>query len=129
MSTENLLYADVTEKIIGAAFTVHNTLGPGHSEKTYENALALKLRELGFLAEQQKAMSVFFQGTKVGEQIADILVEDKVVVETKAVHKLQNDFETKLLGCLKSTKYQVGLLINFSTKVEFKRLVHSAQNK
>src|SRR3989339_1179052 len=113
MNQSNLLYADISEKIIGAAFDVHNTLGPGLSEKTYQTTLAIKLREIGLAVEEEKVLSLFIGKERVGEQRADLLVDDKIIVETKAVQKLLDDFSRKLLACLRNTKYQVGLLINF----------------
>lgn len=129
MSASELLYADITEKIIGAAFAVHNSLGKGLTEKAYENALVVKLQQSALQVEQQKALPIFFENNQVGEQIVDLLVEDKIIIEIKAVEHLQKNHETQLLGYLKNTKFQVGLLVNFGTRVEFKRFVHSTQNK
>ena len=120
-----LLYGDLTEKIIGAAFDVHNALGKGLSEKVYENALVVRLKELGITAEQQKVLPVLFSEQKVGEQVVDVLVEDRVIVETKAVEHLMKSHESQLLGYLKNTRYRLGLLINFGARVEFKRLIFS----
>ncbi|GJQ20539.1 MAG: hypothetical protein HBSIN02_08940 [Bacteroidia bacterium] len=117
------LYAEITERIIGAAFAVHNALGKGLSEKTYENALALKLRELGLDNEQQKDLPIFFQNKRVGTQRVDILVEEKIIVETKTVRSISQDHVTQVLGYLKNTHYQLALLINFGERVEIKRLI------
>lgn len=117
------LYAEITEKIIGAAFVVHNALGKGLSEKTYENALALKLAELGLNNEQQKDLPVFFENRRVGTQRVDILVEKKIIVETKAVRSISKDNVTQVLGYLKNTRYQLALIINFGDRVEVKRLI------
>lgn len=129
MSASKLLYADITEKIIGAAFHVHNSLGQGLSEKTYQTALAMKLREIGLQVEEEKVLPVFFNNNKVGEHRIDLLVDNKIIVETKAVHKLLDDYSTKLLACMRNTRYQLGLLINFGSKVEFKRLILTNQNR
>ena len=128
MSTKNYLYADLTEKIIGAAFFVHNSLGKGLSEKTYENAL-VKLRHLGIKVDQQKTLPLFFDNEKVGDQVIDLVVDKKIIVETKAVKRLLKDHETQLLIYLKNTRFQVGLLINFGSSVEVKRLILTEQNK
>lgn len=117
------LYAEITERIIGAVFAVHNALGKGLSEKTYENALALKLRELGLDNEQQKDLPIFFQNKRVGTQRVDILVEEKIIVETKTVRSISQDHVTQVLGYLKNTHYQLALLINFGERVEIKRLI------
>ncbi|MBI3786944.1 MAG: GxxExxY protein [Ignavibacteriales bacterium] len=129
MSANDLLYPDITEKIIGAAFAVHNSLGKGLTEKTYENAFIVKLQSSALHIEQQKALPIVFENKQVGEQIVDLLVENKIIIEIKAVEHLQKNHETQILGYLKNTKFQVGLLINFGTRVEFKRFVHSTQNK
>jgi GxxExxY protein len=120
-----LLFSDITEKIIGAAFEVHNALGKGLSEKAYENALALKLQSLGLRVCQQKELPVMFEGQEVGKQVVDLLVEECVIVEIKAVQNISRSNEAQLLGYLRNTHFQVGLLINFGDRVEFKRFVHS----
>jgi len=124
-----LLFSDITEKIIGAAFGVHNALGKGLSEKTYENALALKLLNLGLRISQQKELPVVFEGQKVGEQVVDLLVEESVVVEIKAVQNISKSHEAQLLGYLKNTHFQVGLLLNFGDRVESKRFVYSIDGR
>lgn len=129
MSAKNYLYAGITEKIIRTAFDVHNTLGKGLTEKTYENALVVGLQRFGMKVEQQKPMPVFFENEKVGEQIIDLVVDGKVIVETKAVRQLLKDHETQLLGYLRNTKLQVGLIINFGSSVEVKRFILTEQNK
>jgi GxxExxY protein len=129
MTSKKYLYADLTEKIIGAAYNVHNSLGRGLSEKTYENALVVKLRQLGLNIEQQKTLPVFFENQKVGEQIVDLVVEERVLVEIKTVGRLLKQHETQILGYLKNTKLQIGLIINFGASVEVKRLILTEQNK
>ena len=124
-----LLYGEITEKIIGCAFEVHNTLGKGLNEKTYENALLLKFRKLGLAAEQQKALPVFFESQKVGDQVVDILVDNKIIIELKNSDHLQKSHLSQLLGYLKNTQYQLGILLNFGRKVEFRSLIHTSRNK
>ncbi len=127
--TTKLLYGDITEKIIGAAFEVHNTLGKGLTEKTYQNALAVRLRKFGFEVEEEKELSLIFDNTKVGQQREDLIVEDKIIVETKAVRKILPEYTNKLLSTLRNTKYQLGLIINFGNSVEFQRVINTQQNK
>jgi GxxExxY protein len=124
-----LLYGDITEKVIGVAFRVHNSLGKGLSEKVYEQAMMNAIRDLGLPVEHQKPLPVFFDNKKVGEQIVDLLVDAKVIVELKAVQQLSKDHHSQLLGYLKNTQFQVGLLINFGDRVQFKRLIYTAQHK
>jgi GxxExxY protein len=122
------LYEEITRKIIGAAFDVHNALGKGLTEKAYENALVLRLRDLGLSVEQQKPIALYFQNQRIGYQEVDILVEEKVIVELKARDRLTQSNISQLLGYLKNTKYQLGLLVNFGRKVEIKRFILSIHN-
>jgi len=116
---------EITEKIIGAAFAVSNTLGAGFLEKVYENALAYELRQLGLKVEQQKALKVHYKGVLVGEFVADLLVEDAVIVELKAVKTLDESHMAQGLNYLHATGLKVCLLLNFGTsKVQVKRVVH-----
>lgn len=129
MTSGELLYGKLTESIIGAAFAVHNALGKGLHERTYENALVQKLRSLGFRVTQQASVPVFFENKKVGDQVVDLVVDDKIIIEIKAAERLHKSHESQLLGYLKNTKFQLGLLINFGSRVEFKRLIYTVQNR
>lgn len=122
-------HSDLTEKIIGAFFTVYGRLGYGFSEKVYENALVLELRKLGLEVEQQKRITVYYDGQVVGEYLADIVVEGIVIVELKAVRQLSKEHEAQLLNYLKATMVEVGLLLNFGPKAEFKRKVYDNDRK
>jgi GxxExxY protein len=119
-----LLEGELTEKIIGAAFKVQNTLGAGFLEKVYENALRVELREGGLAVECQKAFPVRYQGVIVGDYVADLVVSEKVVVECKAVTNLDQVHEAQLMNYLKASGIRVGLLINFArSKLQFRRFV------
>jgi GxxExxY protein len=109
-------HVDLTKRIIGVFYDVYNILGWGFLEKVYENALALRLRDCGLRAVQQKPISVFFDGTVVGEYFADVVVDDLILLELKAVDALTADHEAQLLNYLRATKYEVGLLMNFGPK-------------
>jgi GxxExxY protein len=124
-SMTSLLHSDITEKIIGASFDVHGSLGKGLTEKTYENVLSVKLQLLGFSVEQQKPLPIFCEGKKVGEQIVDMVVQDSVLVEIKALQNLSKTHESQLLGYLKNTRFEVRLLSNFGDRAAFKRFVYS----
>ena len=114
----------LTYKINGAIFEVNRVLGGGFLEKVYENALVLELRNQGLKADAQVPISVFYKDEVVGEYLADILVEDKVILELKAVDQLQKVYEAQLLNYLKATGIRVGLLVNFRyPKAEVKRFV------
>jgi len=116
-------HSEITERIIGAAYEVHNTLGPGSVEKVYENALSAELRTAGMSVSQQHPMKVTYKGSIVGEFTADLVVDDKVIVEVKAVSQLLKDHEVQLVNYLRGTGINVGLLVNFGRSVEVKRRV------
>ena len=119
-----LKHKELTEKIIACCFKVHNTLGFGFLEKVYENALLVELRKRGLKADSQVPIKVSYKEEVVGEYIADILVEDKVIVELKAVESLEKIHEAQLLNYLRATGIQVGLLVNMKyPKAEIKRMV------
>jgi GxxExxY protein len=114
----------ITYAINGAIFEVNRILGPGFLEKVYEKALLLELKRRGLLAQNQVPITVYYKGESVGENIADILVEGKVIVEIKTVEKLDKVHEAQLLNYMKATGMQVGLLVNFKQpKAEIKRMV------
>jgi GxxExxY protein len=117
----------ITEKIIGCAYTVGNTLGCGFLEKIYENALTLELRKAGLKTAQQHGIQVRYDGIVVGEYVADLLVEGIVLVELKAVKALDDIHAAQCLNYLKATGIQICLLINFGRpRVEVKRLILTA---
>ena len=115
---------EITYKINGAVFEVIRILGAGFLEKVYENALLIELRKRGLKAESQAPLKVSYKGEVVGEYVVDILVEDAVILELKAVEQIQKIHEAQLLNYLKATGVHVGLLINFKhPKAEIKRFV------
>jgi GxxExxY protein len=124
ISTSILIEGELTQKILGAAFKVQNTLGAGFLEKVYENPLSVELRNLGLSIESQKTFPVRYEGTVVGEYQADLVVSAKVVVECKAVSNLDVVHEAQLMNYLKASGLRVGLLINFARpKLQYRRLV------
>ena len=115
---------ELTYQINGAIFEVSRTLGAGFLEKVYENALMIELRKRGLEAESQVPVKVYYKEEAVGEYFADILVQDKVILELKAVENLSKLHEAQILNYLKATGIQVGLLVNFKhPKAEIKRMV------
>jgi len=115
---------DITYKINGAVFEVNRVLGAGFLEKVYENALLMELRNQGLKAESQIPIVVKYKGAEVGEYFADIVVEEQIILELKAVNQLQKIHEAQLLNYLKATGYRLGLLINFThPKAQIKRFV------
>lgn len=114
----------ITEKIIGCAYTISNTLGVGFLEKVYENALAHELRKSGLYVEQQYPIRVMYDGTIVGEYMADLFVEDCVLVELKAVKTIDEIHQAQCINYLKATGIRLCLLLNFGTpRVGIKRIV------
>ena len=119
-----LIHRDITEAIIGAAYEVHNVLGYGFLEKVYQRALQAELIRRGFRAEIEEPLQVNYKGVHVGEYFADVLVEDKVLVELKVAPDLSPLDEAQLINELKSGTIRVGLLINFGrARVEYRRRV------
>ncbi len=115
---------DITYKINGAVFEVNRKIGSGFIEKVYENALLVELREMGLKAENQVPIIVKYKGNEVGEYFADIVVEDQVILELKAVDALEKIHEAQLLNYLKATGHEIGLLINFThPKAQIKRYI------
>lgn len=119
----NLLFAEITDKIIACAYDVHNKLGFGFSEKVYENAMMIKLSQKQLSSIQQAPINVLFEDQLVGEYSADIFVDSKIIVELKAVTALSKAHEVQLINYLKATKTKVGLLINFGEKLKIVRRV------
>jgi GxxExxY protein len=116
-------HKDLTGRIIGAAYEVHKVLGGGFLEKVYENTLAVELSRCGLAVQQQAPIEVRYKGEVVGAYVADLVVDEKVLVETKAAASLEP------VHYLKGTGLEVGLLINFGTEVQIKRLAFTHQEK
>lgn len=131
MSTDKkqqLLYEDLTYKIRGAIFDVHKSLGPGHKELVYQKALAKEfvLRRIPFVRE--KVLNVVYKGEKVGIYKPDFIIDEKVIIEIKAVPFLPHDAEVQLSYYLRGTNYKLGLLVNFGSKrVDIRRRIYSFQ--
>jgi GxxExxY protein len=125
-----LKHKDITDKILHAFFKiVYPQLGYGFLEKVYENALEITLQAMGIKVRQQEKIGVYFQNHIIGEYFADLLVEEAVIVEIKAVNKLTIEHEAQLLNYLRATPYEVGLLINFGPKPDFRRKVFDNSRK
>jgi GxxExxY protein len=122
-------YSDLTGKILGCFFQVHKELGYGFSEKVYENALAILMRENGLTVEQQVRLQVYYHNQTVGEYIADMVINEVVLLELKATEKLIDDHAAQLLNYLKATNIEVGLLLNFGPTAEFRRKVYDNERK
>ena len=112
---------DLTHQIIGCAYKVHNSLGPGFLEKVYENALRIELEKLGLRVRQQEPINVLYEGQVVGEYYADLWINERVVVEIKACEVLIKRHEVQLVNYLTATSIDTGLLLNFGPSVQIKR--------
>lgn len=124
-----LLHQELTDGIIKIFYEVYNELGYGFLEKVYQNALFLELKNKGYKVEAQKKISVYYKGIEVGEFYADIVVEELVILELKAVDCIIKDFENQILNYLRGTDCEVGLLLNFGKKPEFKRKIFENYRK
>jgi len=125
-----LLYADITGKIIGCAFQVHGFLGNGFQEVIYQRALALELKSANISFQRELEMPIFYKEYKeeIGIRRVDFLVENKILVELKAVSQLEDVHLAQILNYLKAYRLEVGLLINFGSKsMTHKRVVMTKQ--
>lgn len=124
-----LKHAEITELIIKAFYRVYNALGYGFLEKVYVNALLIELYTLGLRARKEAAIEVYYEGQVVGHYSADVLVNELVIVEAKSAEAIAESHEAQLTNYLKSTRYEVGLLLNFGPKPQVKRKVFDNANK
>ena len=118
-----LLYKDLTNKIIRCFLNVFDELGRGFLESVYENAMMLELHDMGLEAQNQKELKVFYRGEVVGVFRSDIIVENKVLIEIKAARALVPAHDAQLVNYLKVTGIKVGLLLNFGEKPDFSRRI------
>jgi GxxExxY protein len=116
-------HGELTDRIIGAFYRVYNTLGWGFSEKIFHNALLHELKKSGLRVETQKKFDVYYDGALVGEYFADLVVEEVVILELKAVDQLAPAHEAQLLNYLRASGVEVGLLLNFGPKPQCRRKV------
>ncbi len=120
----NILYKDLSYQIIGLAMEVLRKLGYGFLEKVYENSLMILFRREGIRSEQQYPIKVYFEGEVVGNYVADILIEDKIIIELKCVEKINNIHKAQALNYLKATRMRLAIILNFAKdKLQYQRLV------
>lgn len=117
------LHGEITDQIIKAALKVNRTLGSGFMEKVYENALVIELKKLGLNVTQQYPICVHYSGVIIGEFVADLVVENKVIVELKAVSAIAPIHEAQLVNYLRATGLQVGLVLNYGNRLTFRRKI------
>ncbi len=122
-------HSELTGKILGVFFQVHKDLGYGFSEKVYEKAPVILLSEIGMKVETQVHLCVYYHEQKVGEYIADLIVNGLVLLELKATEKIIEDHAAQLLNYLKATDIEVGLILNFGPTAEFRRKIYDNERK
>jgi GxxExxY protein len=128
-TNEQFRHAELTKAIIGCFYDVYNELGFGFIESVYEKSLCLALRAKGFEVHQQIAIPVWFRGEQVGDFDADVMVNKLILLELKTVRGIDNAHMGRLMNYLKATEIEVGLVLNFGPKPEFKRVVFGNDRK
>ncbi|MCX7876564.1 MAG: GxxExxY protein [Melioribacteraceae bacterium] len=126
---DNYLHSEITDKIIKAFYNVYNKLGYGFLEKVYERAMLIEMSKFGLNCQSQFPIRVFYESKEVGEYYADILVDDKIIIELKAAETLMQEHECQLVNYLKATNIEVGLLLNFRKVPQVKRKVFTNEHK
>lgn len=124
-----LLHEQLTDQILKCFFKVHNNLGTGFLEKVYENALMIELRDSGLECDNQQRIKVYYNEKIVGDYYADIIVENKVILEIKIAEEIIPAHEAQLINYLKATKVEVGFVLNFGSKPSFSRKVLTNDKK
>lgn len=124
-----LLHEELTNAIIKTFYEVYNELGYGFLEKIYQNSIYLELKKKGHKVEAQKKILVYYKGIEVGEYYADLVVDDLIILELKAADCIAKDFENQILNYLRATDCEVGLLLNFGKKPEFRRKIFENSRK
>jgi GxxExxY protein len=124
-----MLHGEVTDLILKAFYHVYNTLGYGFLEKVYRQALVVTLRKWGLRARPEVPIKVYFEGELVGEYFADLVVNDCVILELKAAEALCPSHEAQLVNYLRATDIEVGMLLNFGRKPEFRRKLFTNDRK
>lgn len=124
-----LKLGELTERIIGVFYEVYNELGHGFLESVYEEGVAIALAQAGMNVQRQYPLKVIFRGCVVGDFRADLIVERAVILELKAAAGIDASHEAQLLNYLRATEIEVGLLLNFGTKPQFKRMVFENSRK
>lgn len=127
---DNFLYEELTYKIRGAIFKVYNSLGFGHKEMVYQQALGKELTKLNLKFIREPVLDVFYEGEKIGVYKPDFTIEDKIILEVKSISILPKTMETQLMNYLKGTGYRLGLLVNFGSSIlDIRRRIWGKENR
>jgi GxxExxY protein len=129
MNPPGLIHSALTNQIIGVFYDVYNELGHGFLESTYAEAMMIALQQVGLTAVREVPVPVWFRGKKVGQYFADILIDDAVLLELKAARTIEAAHEAQLLHYLRATEIEVGLLLNFGVRPQFRRLLFDNERK
>ena len=127
MST--FLHKSITEDILKVYYDIYNQLGYGFLEKVYQNAMFFELRNKGYDVKAQSPIKVYLKGQLIGEYYADLIIDNKIIVELKACELLMSVHIAQLMNYLKATEVEVGLLLNFGEEPEFKRIIYTNDRK
>ena len=118
-----LIHSELTEKIIGVFYDVYNELGYGFLESTYAEATVIALEQAGLVVQREYPVPVWFRGVRVGQYFADVMVNEKILLELKTARNIDSAHEAQLLYYLRATEIEVGLLLNFGVRPQFRRLL------
>jgi len=130
LEKNSLVESGLTGEVIGTAMEVHSQLGPGFLESVYEEALAVEFELKGIKFQKQKELPVFYKGRTIKQFVCDFVVENKVIVELKAVKQIGEIEKLQVINYLKASGYEIGLLFNFGDKsLEWKRLINTKSEK
>ncbi len=129
MKTDQIKHKDITEKILKGFYDVYNELNSGFLESVYESAMEIALTGQKLSVERQREVSVYFRGNNIGNYKADMIIDNMVIVELKAAHHIDPVHEAQLINYLRATDIEIGLLLNFGRKPEFKRLIYENNRK
>ncbi len=124
-----LLFKQLTGTAIKAYYKVFNTLGYGFLEKVYENAMGIELSRAGLNIKKQFPVTVYYEGIEIGYYIADLIIENSFIIEIKAMESLREEHEFQLINYLRATNIEVGLLMNFGKKAEYRRKIFMNERK
>ncbi len=125
----HLLHNELTSLILKTYYEVYNELRFGFLEKVYQNALLIELKNKGLEVDSNRKIKVYYKGENVGDYYADIIVNDTIILELKATEYIIDQFENQLLNYLKGTDCEIGLLLNFGKKPEFRRKIYENKRK
>ncbi|MEE9523515.1 MAG: GxxExxY protein [Thermodesulfovibrionales bacterium] len=129
MKTDQIKHKDITEKILKGFYDVYNELNSGFLESVYESAMEIALTGQKLSVERQREVSVYFRGNNIGNYKADMIIDNMVIVGLKAAHHIDPVHEAQLINYLRATDIEIGLLLNFGRKPEFKRLIYENNRK